>query len=303
MDQKEVNQQEWSNRSNWRWSLYRSERDSRVWVPKRISALGWTVNFAHRRAGTWLGLFGIVLCLPALLVAIIGGWRTLSTSPGPWLWLAGSLGLALTVAILNSLWLHRLSQAPAALTCGVLAAMVGFGIQALLNGPVVAIIGVANLTWHTHLYLALAGAIAQTTGKCLLVLGVWAALRPGNLLDKMRMGLMVGLGFTLFEILLIWLNGAFTGSTVPQWWLGVCERGISSMFHIYSTGLLALGLATRRWSLFILVIAVHYLTDWIAGANASLLHLPTVQLELAIVPPVLVIWLVFLATAHKAPQE
>jgi len=304
MSQKEINQQEWSNPSNWRWSLYRSEKDSRLWVPKQVSAMGWTLNLSHRRANLWLGLFGIVPCLVVLLMAIIGGWRTLSTSPGPWLWLAGSLALTCVVATLNPLWRHGLSQAFPAAAFGVIAAAVGFAIQGLLNRPVISIVGVANLTWRTHLYLALAGAIAQTTGKCLLVLAVWATLRPTNLTAKVRLGLMVGLGFTVFEILLIWLNAALAGSPVTHWWLGACERGlISSLFHIYSTGLLALGLATRRYRLFVFVIAVHYLTDWLAGANASLLHLSDIQLELAFVPPVVAIWLVFLAMASKTRRE
>jgi hypothetical protein len=294
MNQKETNQQEWSSPSNWRWSFYRSARDSRLWVPKRIPTLGWTLNLAHPRAATWLALFGLWLCLIIVLIAAVGGWSVLSSSPGPWLWLAGALALTLAAATLNPLGWHHLSQAPVALTFGILAAGIGFGIQTLLNGPVVALVGAANLTWRTHLYLALAGAIAQTTGKCLLILGTWAALRPADLPGKLRLGLMVGLGFTTFEILLLWLNATLTGSLASQWWLGACERGLSSLFHIYSAGLLALGLATRRPSLFALVIAVHYLTDWLAGANASLLHLPVTQLELLFVPPVAAVWLIFL---------
>jgi len=90
MDQQETNRQEWNNPSNWRWLVYHSEKDSRLCVPKRISALGWTMNLANPRATTWLAMLGLMPCLVTMLLAIIGGWAVLSTSPGPWLWLAGS---------------------------------------------------------------------------------------------------------------------------------------------------------------------------------------------------------------------
>jgi hypothetical protein len=40
-----------------------------------------------------------------------------------------------------------------------------------------------------------------------------------------------------------------------------------------------------------------------AGANASLLHLSTIQLELVFVPPVVAIWLVFLALTRKIERQ
>lgn len=56
------NSAEWANPANWHggiFRIYQSEKDSRVWVPKRNPAMGWTLNFAHRAA--WLWLAGLVL--------------------------------------------------------------------------------------------------------------------------------------------------------------------------------------------------------------------------------------------------
>ena len=71
MNQSEINQLEWQDARNWHggWlGIYRSARDSRVWVPKRNRVMGWTVNTA-RRAGLAF-IIGIpLLALASVLVA------------------------------------------------------------------------------------------------------------------------------------------------------------------------------------------------------------------------------------------
>jgi uncharacterized membrane protein len=77
MNQKAINETEWKNASNWtgpEWlSVYFSKRDSRVWVPKQIPALGWTLNLGKPAGVFWLT--GFVVGLPLLVLALI----TLST--------------------------------------------------------------------------------------------------------------------------------------------------------------------------------------------------------------------------------
>lgn len=281
-------------------SLYQSRRDSRLFVPKRIAGLGWTINLGHPSATGALVLIGVALCLLPALIAGTWHWSTLMSAPGPWLWLAASLVLAVAAAFLNGLCRYRLSHVPLATTCGVFAALVGFTIQRILNGPVVAILGDTSLTWRVHLYLALAAAVSQTIGKCLFVPLGWKLLQVDDGADKIRVGLLAGLGFTVFEILVIWSQVLWAGETLTGWQLGALERGIASVFHIYSTGLLAIGLVDRRLFPFVLVIAVHYLTDWAVGANASLLHFSPVQLEVAFLIPVVVLWLTFLILARQS---
>lgn len=71
MSQDLINQAEWKNPDNWSGprmlSHYFSKRDSRVWVPKQISGLGWTLNLGHRRGVAWL--FAMVLA--PVLVAFV----------------------------------------------------------------------------------------------------------------------------------------------------------------------------------------------------------------------------------------
>lgn len=71
-DQAKVNEEEWSNPANWTgpsWlSVYFSKRDSRVWVPKQIPALGWTVNLGNGRGA--LMTLVIVLGSFALFLAV-----------------------------------------------------------------------------------------------------------------------------------------------------------------------------------------------------------------------------------------
>lgn len=58
----ELNEKEWNNPRNWTAGIYFSKCDSRVWVPKQIPAMGWTVNLGHRRGVAWmLGVFFAII--------------------------------------------------------------------------------------------------------------------------------------------------------------------------------------------------------------------------------------------------
>lgn len=68
--QDDINAQEWHNPDNWTGRLfpgpYFSKRDSRIWVPKRVRALGWTLNLAHTAGAIWAL---ILLLMPSVLLA------------------------------------------------------------------------------------------------------------------------------------------------------------------------------------------------------------------------------------------
>lgn len=73
MDQDTINRQEWQRPENWRGPLgmYRSSRDTRLWVPKRMSWMGWTINMAHSQAWfTLVGLFSVPIGLLLLFVLV-----------------------------------------------------------------------------------------------------------------------------------------------------------------------------------------------------------------------------------------
>lgn len=73
MNQEAINETEWRDSSNWTgpgWlSVYFSKRDSRVWVPKRIPGLGWTLNLGRPAGLFWLTAF--VVGLPLVTVGIL----------------------------------------------------------------------------------------------------------------------------------------------------------------------------------------------------------------------------------------
>lgn len=71
------NESEWSNPDNWAGPsssvpmIYFSKRDSRLWVPKSPTWMGWTINFGHPWGMVWfmvlLSVGGFVPLVAALL--------------------------------------------------------------------------------------------------------------------------------------------------------------------------------------------------------------------------------------------
>lgn len=54
----------------WNGLIYRHPQDPRIWVPK-IAGIGYTLNFAHRKAWLWLGAFLILPLLVVLTVIVL----------------------------------------------------------------------------------------------------------------------------------------------------------------------------------------------------------------------------------------
>ena len=72
MTQDQINFNEWSNPDNWSdnfLGFYFSKRDSRVWVPKRLPWMGWTVNLGRPGGVAWL--VATIIGLPLLVVLVI----------------------------------------------------------------------------------------------------------------------------------------------------------------------------------------------------------------------------------------
>jgi uncharacterized membrane protein len=66
----DINETEWSKPENWSGpkllGLYASKIDTRLWVPKRTPALGWTINIGH--PGGMALLVGILVGIACLLI-------------------------------------------------------------------------------------------------------------------------------------------------------------------------------------------------------------------------------------------
>ena len=69
MNQKEINQAEWSNRENWSFGFNFSKKDTRIWVPKQVPWMGWTLNIGTRGGAVWL--LGFIIGLPLFCMAVV----------------------------------------------------------------------------------------------------------------------------------------------------------------------------------------------------------------------------------------
>ena len=73
MNQDEINEAEWNNPDNWSGGLYFSKKDSRVWVPKPIRSMGWTINLGQKKGAAtmmWTFIGGIIIVVLANIVVI-----------------------------------------------------------------------------------------------------------------------------------------------------------------------------------------------------------------------------------------
>ena len=73
MNQHEINEAEWKNPDNWSGpgliAFYFSKKDTRTWVPKKIPAMGWTLNLGQPAGARWL--LGFLVGLPLLIIVIV----------------------------------------------------------------------------------------------------------------------------------------------------------------------------------------------------------------------------------------
>src|SRR4051812_46904268 len=56
----------WRDEANWSGSIYFSKRDPRFFVPKRVTWMGWTINFGHPKSTCALAT---LILLPSLILA------------------------------------------------------------------------------------------------------------------------------------------------------------------------------------------------------------------------------------------
>jgi len=168
---------------------------------------------------------------------------------------------------------------------------VGFAIQGLINGGFVRALGVGNLTWRHHLVLAPVAAGAQTLGKILAIALIFRIHRALTRAQAVRFGLLVGLGFAIWEITVIWYSVVRSEGTLE--WLSVWERATASCFHIYTAGLVALALWSRKYWPIVLVVALHAATDFLA-ANGQVVTSSIHVLESIFSAAAVVVWVVFL---------
>ncbi len=71
MVQEEVNESEWNNPDNWSGGLYFSKKDTRIWVPKQIRSLGWTINIGQKKGASCMMRLFLGIIVMAVLITIV----------------------------------------------------------------------------------------------------------------------------------------------------------------------------------------------------------------------------------------
>jgi hypothetical protein len=207
----------------------------------------------------------------------------------PWFGLSILLGFGLF--FLNGVGLPLRGTVLSHLGYGTLATIIGFDVQHLLNsrlllwlGPAIALHGAGAML------LGFGSGFCQTFGKVVMTAIFIRRLHPDNARQGLAIGLSVGLGFGLTEVLLITIQLIESGHRVTGL-LGVIERAIAEGFHIYSGGLIALAFISRRFWLIGLVVLIHTLMDGLSVAFAQ--SLSVYLLEIILLVLAVSIWTVY----------
>jgi len=288
-------------KSHWiLWLVYINPEDKRVFVPLPCR-LGLAVNFGNPRCITFLLWICVGVLLACLTAPIIAHPSYFARNPLPIFWFLSVNLAAIGMIRLNRCFVWSDYRLITLASYGAVAVSAGFGIQALINGPLILWWGAGNLSWMHYIVLASVGAAAQTFGKgvaILLLLKVRPATTPR---EHARYGLLIGLGFTILEISVIcYLPAAWAQARLG--YVSVWERVSASMFHIYSGGLVALALWAKRYRLIALVLAIHALMDWIAGAGGWL-RLSLWSMETIFLVCAAFTWLAFLLAVRAMSSD
>ena len=119
-------------------------------------------------------------------------------------------------------------------------------------------------------YFAVAAGIGQEIAK---VLPIWFELKRTNNYNPtppfFGLGLNIGLGFSISEILIIGINSwqpIMDSLSLSNVVIGSFERLSGTLFHISTAGLIAFGLEQKKIKWFLLIcIVLHTFLDFIAG--------------------------------------
>jgi hypothetical protein len=128
---------------------------------------------------------------------------------------------------------------------------------------------------------------------------IWK-LQPRGLCEILEIGLAVGLGFGLAEVLLIADQIVVQERAITSL-LGVVERASAQGFHIYSGALIAVGIGFRKWWPIAFVLVFHTLLDGLAGGLVK--GIPILGLEGVFAGIALATWVCYLAVKDGAERS
>lgn len=288
------------DRSKYLWRvLYFNSADPRLWVKDGVCH--WSINFAHPKACNAIGL--MILSLGGVSIIVIFSrtqsinyilenktlltWYFLSSLSAILIFYLNGLGIRLSKSYAKFIWL------------GVFSFLLGVGIQGLMNGLPALMIGINRIQWYHHFYFGPVAALCQTFGKYLMIMTAFKIVLDNR--KGLELGLLIGLGFTLAEILFLALNAVLTKEPVQGYWIGVWERLSASMFHIYSSGLIAFFILTKQKIFAVIAFVMHALTDTMGGIYLSLHRIPYKIIEVEILFTVFAVltWCLFLQNKRR----
>ncbi|HPB32291.1 MAG TPA: hypothetical protein PLB62_12610 [Candidatus Sumerlaeota bacterium] len=275
--------------------LYINPEDPRVFLPLPCK-LGMALNFGNPRVIPYLCWISGILLLAAFVVPIAIHPLAFTHNPTtPILWLLAWLAALLTVR-LNHCFAWSDYRRISSTSYGLLAVSIGLGLQNMILGTLILWWGGrTNWTWAHGLVVGPVCSLAQTFGKLAAIIMLLKVKPAPSRIAQIRHGLFVGLGFTIYEVAIVFFPAAWTQAVLSH--ISIWERVSVSVFHIYSAGLLALALWAKRYRLILLVVALHSVMDWLAVATRSL-QLPFETVEIIFSLLALITWGAFLISAR-----
>ena len=285
--------------------LYINPEDSRLFVPLPCR-LGLALNFGNPRVIPVLCWISALLLLGSFVFPVMAHPLAFAKNPTtPLLWLLAWLTALVAICLNYCFSWSDLSKLCLA-SYGLAALSVGMGLQSAVllplvlwwNGPILHVGPGADWPWTFGLIVGPVCAVAQTFGKWTAIILLLKVRPAASRLAQIQYGLLVGLGFTVCEIAIVYLPAMLSQAVLG--YTSVWERGSVSVFHIYSAGLLAAAMWSRRYSLIVLVVALHSIMDGLAVATRSLqLSFSTVEVIFSVLAAIT--WGVFLLAA-RAPS-
>lgn len=179
-------------------------------------------------------------------------------------WIVLSLAVGIGLFFLNFAGIRFRGPVFALLGYGVFAALGAFVLQSVVNGSLAGALGESARTSWGALALGFGSGFCQTLGKGIAIGLIIRGFKARALKDVLEIGLAVGLGFGLAEVVLLAEQAIAHPSPITNL-LGVVERGSAQCFHIYSGALVALGIGYRKWWMIAFVLVAHTVIDGLAG--------------------------------------
>jgi hypothetical protein len=250
------------------------------------------------RHSRWPGILSIVfgaLLLVGVAQSCLAHLDFVSDHPFNVGWIALAIALATLTLLANRAEIDLRAIAPY-LGFGGIGCVVAFALQGIVNPMLARWVGPPPLGGGAYLLLGIGAAVCQTIGKWGAVQGLDLLLRPSSPRAVLALGLGVGLGFAGTEIVVIGQQtiGSETALSPPAL-LSLWERASAGGFHVYSGALVAIGVVRRKVGWIALVVLLHSLLDWLAGAvGAGLVPLPLPVIESVFLAVAVATWAIYL---------